>query len=61
MCELAHGAQGLDALEKWGGSIQELPVTGVLDSTAVESDLGFGEAAVSVCLKTTQVSDWACL
>lgn len=39
VCELAHGAQGLDALEKWGGSIQELPITGVLDWTAVKSDL----------------------
>lgn len=35
MCESSHGAQGLDALEEEGGAVQGLPITGVLDWTAV--------------------------
>lgn len=31
VCELAQEAQGLDVLEEGGGSIQGLPITGVLD------------------------------
>lgn len=36
--ESAHGAQGLDALEDEGGAVQGLPITGVLEWTAVTRD-----------------------
>lgn len=35
--ELSHGAQGLDVLEDEGGAAQGLPVTGVLEWTAVKN------------------------
>lgn len=38
VCELSHGAQGLDVWEDEGGAAQGLPVTGVLEWTAVKTD-----------------------
>lgn len=36
--ELAHGAQGLDASEAEGGAVQGLPITGLLEWTAVKTN-----------------------
>lgn len=46
MRELVQGAHGLDVLLEEGGAVQGLPITGVLEWTAVRRDESHFETAV---------------